>query len=232
MATQVTGELYFDLDGQLAEIKRQLRQPAGYPFDPRHLQRALQAAIEGKFNGVIPAAAAPTTLALHKTASLASSEAKKTKTCFTGRFWAYRDSDIDSWLPKEQAAQVAGSVGVYQLQNPHGTTFREMAVAAVQAAPGTSDEEIIGRLKERGLTLTLPAIESMVERQESGEDVGLRTDGYANFAFLEDADGSVSVLHFVRDDRLWYAYVRRLGHDDRWYAVNRLLLRNSDTRYL
>jgi hypothetical protein len=45
MATQVTGELYFDIDGQLAEIKRQLRQPNGYPFDTGQLKRALQAAL-------------------------------------------------------------------------------------------------------------------------------------------------------------------------------------------
>lgn len=49
MATQVAGEQYYHIDGQLAEIKRQLRQPAGYPFDPNQLQQALQLVIEGKF---------------------------------------------------------------------------------------------------------------------------------------------------------------------------------------
>jgi len=49
MATKVAGKTYFDIDGQLLEIKRQLRQPNGYPFDPLLLQRSLQAAIEGKF---------------------------------------------------------------------------------------------------------------------------------------------------------------------------------------
>ncbi len=50
MAFNVTGELYYDLDGQLAEIKRQLRQPNGYPFNPVALKRHLQMAIEGKLN--------------------------------------------------------------------------------------------------------------------------------------------------------------------------------------
>lgn len=49
MAKKVTGELYESLTGQLFEIGRQLRQPSGYPFDPRQLQLALQAAIEGRF---------------------------------------------------------------------------------------------------------------------------------------------------------------------------------------
>lgn len=52
MAQRVAGELYFDLDGQLSEIKRQLRQPNGYPFNASHLQRALQNAIEGRFDGL------------------------------------------------------------------------------------------------------------------------------------------------------------------------------------
>ena len=46
MAIHVAGEQYYDLDGQLAEIKRQLRQPSGYPFDPNQLKVALQDAID------------------------------------------------------------------------------------------------------------------------------------------------------------------------------------------
>jgi hypothetical protein len=49
MATLVKGELYEELDGQLLEIKRQLRQPNGYPYNPMQLRRALQDVIEGRF---------------------------------------------------------------------------------------------------------------------------------------------------------------------------------------
>ncbi|MFH1575518.1 MAG: hypothetical protein ABIB55_01065 [Candidatus Nealsonbacteria bacterium] len=52
MAVVVTGEQYYDLDGQLSEIKRQLRQPNGYPFSPQELKFHLQAAIEGRFSGM------------------------------------------------------------------------------------------------------------------------------------------------------------------------------------
>lgn len=55
MAQRVAGDLYHDLDGQLNEIKRQLRQNSGYPFDPMALKRHLQKAVEGKFDGVAPA---------------------------------------------------------------------------------------------------------------------------------------------------------------------------------
>ena len=51
MANQiVAGELYESITGQLFEIGRQLRQNAGYPYDPERLKQALQAAIEGRFS--------------------------------------------------------------------------------------------------------------------------------------------------------------------------------------
>lgn len=46
---RVAGETYYELDGQLIEIKRQLRQPSGYPFNPEGLKRGLQRVIEGQF---------------------------------------------------------------------------------------------------------------------------------------------------------------------------------------
>ena len=47
---KVAGNLYYELDGQLMEIKRQLRQPSGYPFDPSILKSHLQVAVEGRFS--------------------------------------------------------------------------------------------------------------------------------------------------------------------------------------
>ncbi|MDP3962545.1 MAG: hypothetical protein Q8Q03_01625, partial [bacterium] len=49
MAKIVAGDTYYNLDGQLLEIKRQLRQPNGYPYDPEDLSVGLQKLIEGKF---------------------------------------------------------------------------------------------------------------------------------------------------------------------------------------
>lgn len=46
---KVAGDLYYELDGQLLEIKRQLRQPSGYPFNPLELKLHLQRGIEGWF---------------------------------------------------------------------------------------------------------------------------------------------------------------------------------------
>jgi hypothetical protein len=49
MSKILTGDQYVELDGKLAEIKRQMRQPDGYPFDPEKLSAFLQRAIEGRF---------------------------------------------------------------------------------------------------------------------------------------------------------------------------------------
>jgi hypothetical protein len=51
MANIVAGETYYELDGQLSEIKRQLRQQNGYPFSTEQLRAHLQAAVEGRFIG-------------------------------------------------------------------------------------------------------------------------------------------------------------------------------------
>ena len=52
MAEIVTGELYEKLDAKLFEIKRQIRQKGGYPYDPEALDKALQKVVEGRFAGM------------------------------------------------------------------------------------------------------------------------------------------------------------------------------------
>ena len=154
----------------------------------------------------------------------------KTGTCLRSRIWAYRDGDFDSWLPKESSAQAACNVTTYQLAKP--MVFAEMA-AAVLSVPVTTPVAELGKmLKERGLTLTLSQIDKLVEMQEGGTDVGIRIDGYANFAFMENADGSVSVSCVDRGGRRWHGRAYPLSRGGRWGADGRLLLRNSDTQTL
>lgn len=50
MATHVVdGDQYREIDGVMLEIKRQLRQNGGYPYDPQMLLRVLRGAVEGRF---------------------------------------------------------------------------------------------------------------------------------------------------------------------------------------
>ncbi len=154
----------------------------------------------------------------------------KTGKCLRSRIWAYRDGDFDSWLPKEQVGQPACNVTAYQLAKP--MIFAEMAAAVLGVPAATPVAELGKMLKERGLTLTLSQIDKLVEMREGGTDVGIRSDGYANFAFMENADGSVSVAFFDRGVRGWYGCARPLSVDFRWGADSRLLVRNSDTQTL
>lgn len=85
MAQQVSQAMYFDLDGQLLEIKRQLRQTNGYPFDPKKLRTHLQAAIEGRWNG----------------------------TAVTGHF--SRDMREEDWELLENVSRVTNSVAALKL---------------------------------------------------------------------------------------------------------------------
>ncbi|MDP2587614.1 MAG: hypothetical protein Q8P33_02475 [bacterium] len=50
----VAGELYFEIDGKLHEIKRQIRQKGGYPYDPQALNNALHKIVMGDFLGAGP----------------------------------------------------------------------------------------------------------------------------------------------------------------------------------
>lgn len=150
-----------------------------------------------------------------KTIQLTAPE-KNTKDCF--KDFVYRDSDFDALLPKKQPEQ-SGAVSV--IIRDKNQTFLEMA----QEYLGTQDPH-----KIKQYCLTLPMVEKLIE-EHSNE---LRTDGYANFFFVEtgNEDNPVSVACVDRGDSRWCAHVSWLGYDCRWDAAFRLLVRNLDTRVL
>lgn len=142
---------------------------------------------------------------------------KNTKDCFKDFY--YRDSNFDAWLPKVQPAR-AGDVTVLELTKE--MTFLEMAEHFL----GTTDPKEI-----RKHALTLPMVEKMVE---SADTNGMHTNGYGNFFFVENEDGSVSVGRVGRGvgDRRCRADVYELSDGDRWRADFRLVVCNLDTRNL
>lgn len=182
--------------------------------------------LEGKAEIVIKKVeeTAVSLLALVKTISTPAIAGKKTSDCFTNKLlrYCYRDGKLDSWLPESQPEQVSGEFSVVQLTK--NAAFKQ----AVGSFLGiTGDIQTLSQiLKERGHITTLPVIESLIERQEAGEDVGLRTNGWANFFFVENKDGSVSVVNASRADRRWHVRVDRLGIGPVWLAVYRFFFRN------
>ena len=168
------------------------------------------------------------------TTILGVSAARATAECFRDKSIFYeRDKEIDDWFSALQPAQEATVVDICQVQNPEGSSFREKMAAALNVARDTDTAELSRQLKERGYTLTLTAVEQMVERQERGEDVGLLVKNYyRHFAFVEDTNGLVCVLYVYRTKAGWYVYVFRLDDVNSWDAEYRLLLRNSDAQIL
>lgn len=228
MAIQVAGEQYYELDGQLSEIKRQLRQPAGYPFDPMQLKVALQNAIEGKFGKMRK----QSWLSVVATFNLDAVDGKPTQKCFVDKKrYYYRDDDFDNQLPANQPR--ADGCVISTLGSSRNWTFAEAATTVLDIGAGT-DTALLGKLLiEHGHTMTLAQAEKMVEKTEDGEKTGMCTDGYGNFAFVEtgNSEDPVSVARVGRAGR-WSAYVGRLGGGGRWCADGRLLVRNLDTSKL
>lgn len=153
---------------------------------------------------------------------LAAIAGKPTKQCCVGKLWYYRDGDFDNRLSADQSGTDSATITV--LTSMKDWTFREVAVAVLNVSPDTSDAVIGTLLKERGHTMTLAQAVAMVEATERREKTGLRTDGYCNCFFMENEDGSVSVVCVARNRHLWRANVLVQAYDTCWYAGNRLMV--------
>jgi|GEM_PF-1202822 len=155
---------------------------------------------------------------------LGAIDGKKTSKCFIGTRYYYRDVDFDNWLPTKQSP-VAASV-ITTLEASRGWTFVQAASFVLGVSADTSVEMFAALLKEHGHTMTLAQAEDMVERTERGEKTDMRTDGWANFFFVENGDGSVSVGGVDRDDRVWDACVYSLDDGYVWSAGSHLFVCN------
>ena len=200
MATMVAGEQYYEFDGQLSEIKRQLRQPGGYPYDPVKLKTALQNAIEGIFVEV--------------TETEEKQKAKLKPLLSVVATFRLGSNVISTLAPSKRA------------------TFAEWAAAVLGVSTNTLIQTLGELLKERGHIMTEAQVEEMKKATDHGEKTGMRTDGWGNFYFVENEDGSVSVGVVDRGRHDWGADVYSLDSDYRWFTVSRLLVRNLDASKL
>jgi hypothetical protein len=166
---------------------------------------------------------------------VATTKGKKTADCFTNKTRYYNpDPDLVNWLPPHQPEQSAGEFSVQQLAMPG--TFKQ----AVENFLGITGEiSLLAKtLRERGHVTTLPVIESLVERQEAGEDVGLLTDGWVNFFFVfvgekkekEDEKPAVLVVYIRRLGSRWRMRLNWLGYGRVLDEGSRFFFRNSGSR--
>lgn len=162
------------------------------------------------------------------TTTLAAIVGKPTKKCFAGPRWAYRDGNLDHWLPTGQPDALACSVTTFVSSRER--TFAKVAEKIVGLSiPGASTKLLGHELIRLGHTMTLAQAEEMVEATERGEKTGMCTRCWGNFIFVETGDEKdpVSVLRVYRSGRRWRAHVYRLDYGCMRDAEYRLLLRNS-----
>lgn len=173
-----------------------------------------------------PTAPKPALFSVIATTNLGAMTSEKTAKCFVGKRYAGRDPDFDNWLSKTQPSTEPCVIKTLGFEKDW--VFIE-AVHAIPDAPQTDDVVELGNwLIENGYTMTPQQAENMVEKTEANEKTEMRTDGYANFFFVEtgDPNNPVSVGYVHRDGRAWNARVRSLGYGYRWNADRRLLIRN------
>lgn len=173
-------------------------------------------------------------LSVVATTNLGAVAGKKTKQCFPiGSRYAYRDGDLDNWLPANQPKTDPCVIAIFAPAKDW--TFAEAASTVLGIGAGT-DIVLLGKLLiGHGHTMTLPQAEEMVGKTDDNEKTGMHTDGYGNFFFVETGDpkNPVSVGYVFRGSLDWYAFVVSLAGGRRWSAGDRLLVRNlSDTSKL
>ncbi|OGG71847.1 hypothetical protein A3E65_02840 [Candidatus Kaiserbacteria bacterium RIFCSPHIGHO2_12_FULL_56_13] len=174
MAVQVAGELYYDIDGQLAEIKRQLRQPNGYPFEPHHLKTRLQDLIEGrfgeeKFEVPLPPKKAATVLAFREDLSVGP----LTKRFIPNKFFVTRPG-LYLWNDMQRILKDAKAV------EPSEATAK---LKSFDLTKNAYDKQIKAKLPEH-YEVELWEIAELIEAQKNGEDGPLLTNGYSNIFYV------------------------------------------------
>ena len=164
-------------------------------------------------------------LSVFKSVTIEATAEKKTTDCFTDKKrYYYCDPNFDNLLPEIQEAQPAGEITAHRLARE--AKFVEM----VQGLLGTTETDlaVLSRLAiQTGHVFTLPQIEALIECQEAGEDVGLRTDGWANFFLVLNKEECVSFVDAYRSVRRWNVYLYPLGHGDVWGAGSHFFSHNK-----
>ncbi len=198
MAQRVAGEDYFGIDGQLLEIKRQLRQPNGYPFDITKLRAHLQLAINGNMSTkagenvyLRPISPELTILPTNGTRTIA--HASK---LFTGYIdGGFKNLDVPSLPSPTRSVMVYEQVKDGSFQDTFGSLGRPL------------DE----------LCLTQDQIIAFVEREASW----LHPQGYGTFFLFKEGDKFFVAFVDRHDAGRLKVYVSRLSDDCVWYAVCR-----------
>lgn len=216
MAKKVTGEQYYEIDGQLAEIKRQLRQSNGYPFDVESLKKHLQDGIEGRFSQV------------EKTETILEFFGTVIVPARTERFIAKNHFIVDKSKKARVQISYLGDNFRNNFLNKTEEAISETILQYHQLKKSSRDIPIINELGGKDKTeTTLAEMFSLMEKQPNGEDGVLLINGYANIFYIRDENGFLWAVYCFRGGDGWYIHADSVDDLDDWIADGRVFSRNS-----
>ena len=126
-----------------------------------------------------------------------------------------------------QLGPTAAKFSLFQLER--AATFMEM-VSSLLGKEVSEVEEASRLLIAGGHCFTDAEVDAFIKLQEAGDDIGLNTNGYANFLPVINQDGkTVSMAYVDRGGRGWDADRYPLDNGYRWIAGYRFASRNSGT---
>ncbi len=214
MAQRVEANLYVELDGQLQEIKRQLRQSSGYPFDPEKLKIALQGIVEGRFDngkvaesilefvGTVAIQALPKFVAKDNFAQNTGEKAK-VKISYVG-------DNFKAWFGDKIEEPVAEHTLRY------AKLLKSSVDGPIRAEIGADHEET-----------TLGAVHALMGLQPNGEDGVLLKNGYANIFYVKDVGGTLQAVRVGWDDDGWNVSASSVTNPGGWGDGYQVFSRNS-----
>lgn len=216
MATIVTSDQYVEVDGRLYEIKRQLRQKDGYPFNIARLAAALQALIEGRFDaigGQFPSLTLVGTVVVRPMAKFSAMEFFNLNTKKNAPVAINHLGDnFTEWFLGKIEEGVGGEVALrYQTLNK-----------------GSLDTPIIAALGgETKAEMNLAVIADLMTKQAHGEEGTLITNGYANIFYVRNVNGVLCAVNVRWYGGGWYVYAYSVSNPSEWRAGRRVFSRDS-----
>jgi hypothetical protein len=157
---------------------------------------------------------------------LQSAPGKLTSECFVNRsLFNHRNKNLDVLLPKVQHPKDEKIFVVSELVRRK--TILDIAYGLLGRSP--IPRALTEFFTRDGHAMSLPQIENLIERQESGEDIGLITKGMVNLFFVESDVEPVSVICADRHNKArWDITVHSVYSGQRWAVGYRYLGPKAD----
>lgn len=213
MARHVTCNEYLEIDSQLLEIKLQLRQPFGYPFDLAALRSHLQNGIEGRFAreasspllkpiGTIAVPAVKQFSAQKSFVVDTSAEAIVRISYISDRFRTLFGNKIETNVPARMLryAKLTKASADDAIRHEIGMAYEETKLAHVFA---------------------------LMQLQPKGEYGALLADGRANIYYVYDSNGALRAVDVDWYGGGWRVYADLVALPYVWSAGKRVFSRNS-----